>query len=215
MLLVLYKYLKTCWIFYIDAPVRLVKRVDILLLLFASTLNQNQELSGTFSLIYSSGRFSPYIYGIGGILILLAAFYIIRCGLRCIVLTGYPCRAESGQTYTSWSKGWNQMSQQWFFGKVCSEKRRCTDAFYTYMCCVQSLPTLASASCAQKLSFNPRFNGYPLNLSRRSITIDFLWIWFFFDQLKHRTFCGLLNLAPVGKEFHHTSVSIFAGASYA
>jgi hypothetical protein len=43
----------------------------------ATTLNQNQDVSRTFSLIGFYWQILPYIYDIGGILILLAAIYTI------------------------------------------------------------------------------------------------------------------------------------------
>lgn len=43
----------------------------------ATTLNQNQDVSRTFSLIGFFWEIYPYIYDIGGILILLVAIYTI------------------------------------------------------------------------------------------------------------------------------------------
>ncbi len=148
-------------------------------------------------------------WGLVKIVDILLLFVVIHDYVECSFAT-----LNMSKPKTSWSKDEIRCHSN-DFSERSVRKKEGTRKHSTHTCAVYKACTLASASCAQKLSFNPRFNGYPLNLSRRSITIDFLWIWFFFDQLKHRTFCGLLNLAPVGKEFHHTSVSIFAGASYA
>lgn len=43
----------------------------------ATTLNQNHDVSNTFSLIGFFWKILPYIYDIGGILILLIAIYTI------------------------------------------------------------------------------------------------------------------------------------------